>query len=153
MSLDGINFFVEEGEIVNWSYHRRWWIPHVQHGKEGLFFTLTLNRPWSNIGTAHRVIVANISGKLLVNPTRGSKDIERTQNTVIQCLILNFDLGLQLTLVKHKHCTSSHYSWHSCKVICKSNQGFKRYRADTKYSHTMINLKLWPWPWTDIGQT
>jgi len=68
------------------------------------------------------------------NPTRGSKDTERTKNTVIQCLILNFDLDLQLTLVKHKNCISSHYSLHSCKVICKSNQGFKRYRADIKYS-------------------
>ena len=39
-----------------------------------------------------------------------------------------------------------------CAVICKYHQGFKRYRADTKYSHTMLNLKLWPWPWTDICQ-
>jgi len=62
------------------------------------------------------LIIANISGKLFVNPTRGSKDKERTQNTVIQCLILNFDLDLQLTL-KHKHCTSSHYSWHSCSYL------------------------------------
>ena len=99
---------------------------------------MTLNRPWSNIGTAHRVIMANISGKLFVNPTRGSKDKERTQNTVMQRLILNFDLDLQLTLVKYKHCTSSHYSWHVCKVICKYHQGFKRYRADTKCSHTML---------------
>ena len=65
--------------------------------------TLTLNRPWSNVGTAHRVIITNILGKLFVNPTRGSKEKERTQNTVIQRLILNFDLDLQLTLVKHKH--------------------------------------------------
>ena len=61
-------------------------------------------------GTAHRLNIANILGKLFVNPTRGSKDEERTQNTVIQCLILNLDLDLELTLVKHKHCTSSHYS-------------------------------------------
>jgi len=32
----------------------------------------------------------------------------------------------------HKHCTSSHHTWHLCKVFCKSHQGFKRYRADTK---------------------
>jgi len=82
----------------------------VQHEKEGKKFTLTLKRPWSNIGTAHREIKANISGKYFVNPTRGSKDKKRTQNTVIQRLILNFDLDLQLTLVKHKHCTSSHHS-------------------------------------------
>ena len=78
--------------------------------EKGLILTLTLNQPWSNIGTAHRVIIANISGKLFVNPTRGSKDKERTQKTVIQCLILNFDLDLQLIFVKHKHCTLSHYS-------------------------------------------
>jgi len=29
-----------------------------------------------------------------VSLTRGSKDIERTQNTVIQCLTFNFDLDL-----------------------------------------------------------
>jgi len=68
------------------------------------------NRLCLNIGTAHRVIIANISGTLFVNPTRGSKDTERTQNTVIQSLILNVDLDLQLTLVKHKRCTLSHYS-------------------------------------------
>ena len=82
--------------------------------EKGLIFSLTLNRPWSNIGTAHRVIIAHILGKLFVNPTRGSKDKERTQNTVIQRLILNVDWSvdrdLQLTLVKHKHCTSSQYS-------------------------------------------
>ena len=169
--------------------------------------TLTLNRPLSNIGTAHCLIIANISGRLFVNPTRGLKDKEQAQNTVIQCLILNFefDLDLQLTLVKHRHykcliianiraklfvnttrgskdiertrntviqcllldcdldlgptlvkhrnCTSSHHIWHLCKVICKSHQRFKRYRADTKYSHIMFNLRLWPWPWTDCGQT
>jgi len=58
--------------------------------------TLTLNRPWSKIGTAHRLIILDICAKLFVNPTRGSKDIERTQNTVIQCLILNCDLDHNL---------------------------------------------------------
>ena len=28
------------------------------------------------------------------------------------------------------------------KVICKSHHWFKRYRADTKYSHRMFNLRL-----------
>jgi len=41
--------------------------------------TLTLNRPWSNIGTAHRLIILDICAKLFVYPTRGSKDIERTR--------------------------------------------------------------------------
>jgi len=38
-----------------------------------------LNRPWSNLGTAHRLIILDIFAKLFVNPTRGSKDIERTR--------------------------------------------------------------------------
>ena len=41
--------------------------------------TLTFNRPWSNIGTVHRLIILDICAKLFVNPTRGSKDIERTR--------------------------------------------------------------------------
>jgi len=40
---------------------------------------LTLTRPWSNIGTAHRLIILDICAKLFENPTRGSKDIERTR--------------------------------------------------------------------------
>jgi len=85
--------------------------------------TLTLNRPWSNIGTAHYLIILDICAKLFVNPTRDSKDIERTRNTVIQCLILDCDLDLEPTLVKHSNCTSSHHTWHLCKVICKSHRG------------------------------
>ena len=41
--------------------------------------TLTLTRPWSNIDTAHRLIILDICAKLFENPTRGSKDIERTR--------------------------------------------------------------------------
>jgi len=40
---------------------------------------MTLNQPWSNIGTAHRFIILDICAKLFVNPTRGSKDIEWTR--------------------------------------------------------------------------
>jgi len=39
--------------------------------------TLTLNRPKSNIRTAHCHIKLDICAELFVNPTRGSKDIER----------------------------------------------------------------------------
>ena len=98
--------------------------------------TFTLNWPWSNIGNAHRLIILDICAKLFVNPTRGSKDIEQTWNTVIQYLILDCYLDLEPNLVKHRHCTSSHHTWHLCKVICKSHQGFNRYRADTKAWHT-----------------
>jgi len=89
-------FFVEEGEIVILSYHRRCM---CNMGKRVNF----LPWPWTDLG----------------------KDKERTQNTVIQCLILNFDLDLQLTLVKHRHCTRSHHTWHLCKVICKSHRNSK----------------------------
>jgi len=41
--------------------------------------TLNLNQLWSNIGTAHRLIILDISAKLFVNPTSGSKDMERTR--------------------------------------------------------------------------
>ena len=98
--------------------------------------TLTLNRPWSNLGTAHRLIILDICAKLFENPTRCSKNIERTRNTVIQCLILDCDLDLEPTLVKPRHCTLSYHTWHLCKVIWKSHQGFKRYRADTKVWRT-----------------
>jgi len=93
---------------------------------------LTLNRPWSNISTTHRLIMLDICAKLFVKPTRGSKGKEWTRNKVIQCLILDCDLDLEPTLDKHRHSTLSHYTWHLCKVIFKSHQGFKRYRADTK---------------------
>jgi len=33
------------------------------------------------------------------------------------------------------------------QIYLKIQQGFKRYMADTKYSHTMFNLELWPWSW------
>jgi len=77
--------------------------------------TLTLNRPWSNERTSRRLIILNSCEKLFVNPTRGSKDMERTQNTVIQCLIVNVDP--EPTLVNHTHCTSTHHTWHLNRVI------------------------------------
>jgi len=101
--------------------------------------------PWTDLGQTrieHPLIILDICAELFANPTRVSKDMERTRNTVIQCLTLSFDL--EQTLVKHTQCTLNHYTWHLCRVICKSYQGFKRYRAD---------LELWPWPSTDLGQT
>ena len=104
------------------------------------------------------LIILDICAELFENPIRGSKDIERTQkqNTVIQCLTLNYDLDLELTLVKHMYCTSTHHTWHLCRVIYESHQGFKRYRADKNtviQCLTMFHLELWPWPWTDFSQT
>jgi len=52
---------------------------------------MTLNRPWSNIFTAHRHIILDICAELFMNPFRGLKDIERTRNTVIQCLTLTLN--------------------------------------------------------------
>jgi len=56
--------------------------------------------------------------------------IERTRNTVLQWFTLTNCLYLKPTLVKHTHCTSNHYTWHVCRVIDKSHQRLKRYRAD-----------------------
>jgi len=72
--------------------------------------TLTLTRPWSNLVTAHRLIILDICAKLFENPTKGLKDIERTQNTVIKWLIFNCDLDLDPTLVKPSHCTLFHHT-------------------------------------------
>jgi len=41
--------------------------------------TLTLNRSWSNIRTAHQFIILDICEESFVNATRDSKDIERTR--------------------------------------------------------------------------
>ena len=82
--------------------------------------------------STHWLIILDICAELFENPTRGLKYIERTQNTVIQYFTLNYDLDLEPSLVKHKHCTSTHHTWHLCRVIWKSHKGFKRYRADTK---------------------
>jgi len=62
--------------------------------------TLTMNRPWSNTPTAHRLFILDICAE----------------------------------------------------VFCKSPM-VQKYRVATKYSHTMFNLELWSWLWTDLGQT
>jgi len=43
-------------------------------------WTLTLNKTWSNIHTAHQLFILDICAELFVNPTRGSKDIKRIRN-------------------------------------------------------------------------
>ena len=115
--------------------------------------TMTLNWPWSNIHIAHRLIILDICAELFVNANRGLTNKERTRNTVIQCLILNYDFAHETILVKHTQCTLTHHTWHLSRVICEFHQGIKRYRADTEYSYIMLNLELWPWPWTDRGLT
>jgi len=76
--------------------------------------------PWSDLShtCAHqnRFMVLYMSAKAFQNVTNPSRVIERTCNTVIQCLTLNYDS--KPTWVKH--------TWHLCIVICKSHQGFKR---------------------------
>jgi len=114
--------------------------------------TVTLNWPYLNIRSAHRRIMLDIC-ELFENPTWCSKDIERTRNTVTQCLTLNYDIALQPTLVKHTHCTLTHHNWHVCRVIWKFHKWFKRYIADTKKCHKIISLELWPWPWTDFNES
>jgi len=43
--------------------------------------TLTLNRPWSNIRTAHRLIIIDMCAELIIKPTNGSKHIETDGQT------------------------------------------------------------------------
>ena len=64
--------------------------------------TLILNRPWSNIRTAHQLIIHDICAQLFENPTRGSKDKGRTRNTVMQCLTLNYDQGFKIYRAESK---------------------------------------------------
>ena len=110
--------------------------------------TVTLNWPWSNICNALQPIILNICAELFENPTRGSKDIEQTRNTVIQWLNLNYDLNLDPIFVKHTHCILTHHSWHLYRDIWNSTRKSKDITiADTKYSHTKVNLKY------DLGKT
>ena len=43
-----------------------------------------MNQPWSNISTAHRLIILDMCTTLFVNPTMGSKDIERIRKRDVQ---------------------------------------------------------------------
>jgi len=56
--------------------------------------TLTLNRPWSNKRTAHRLIILDICAELCENPTRG-KNIQRTQKLLYDCI--TYPLNIFLT--------------------------------------------------------
>jgi len=71
--------------------------------------TLNLKRPWSNMHSAHCLMVLYICAKSFQNFTNPSRVIERTHHTVIQCLTLNYDLALELTLVKQRGCIDSSY--------------------------------------------
>jgi len=79
--------------------------------------------------------------------------------SIILCLfylffIIMYHVEYDICWINNKKITS-YLTFVQSNNICKSHQGFKRYRADTKYSHTMFNLKLWPWPWarpwTNLG--
>ena len=47
--------------------------------------TNTLNQLQLNIRSARGFITLDMCAELFVKPTRGSEDIERTRDTVIQC--------------------------------------------------------------------
>jgi len=55
-----------------------------------------MNRLWSNIGTAQRLIILDICAKLFVNPTSGSKDIERIRKRNGQT-----DNGVKIIMFPH----------------------------------------------------
>ena len=129
LSLGGNNWFLHEDGIINWSYRRKRWIPiRCNTGKginlskwtsELLYLVKGLSQTMFNLEL-------DMCAEWFENPTRGSKDIERARNTVIQCLTLNYDYDIEPTLVKHTHCTSTHHTWHLCRSIWKSHQGFKK---------------------------
>ena len=99
--------------------------------------------PWPDLGQiyAQQIDLSYLTFvQFFENPTKASRDIERTRNTVIQCLTFNYDIDLEPTLVNHMQCTLTHHSWHVCRVIWKSHHDSKRYKVDTKYSHTMVYL-------------
>ena len=73
-----------------------------------------------------------------------SMSYRQTFNTVIQCLTLNNDLGIESNLVEHTHCTSTHHTWHLCRAICKFHQGFNIYREDTIVCLTLTLTLKWP---------
>jgi len=50
----------------------------------------------------------------------------------LQCLTLNYDLDLKLTLVKHTHYTLTHHTWQLCRAIWKFHQRLKKYKVETK---------------------
>jgi len=75
-----------------------------------LNYALDLELTLSNMRTVHCLIILNICAEFLVNPTRGSKDIEQTRDTVMQCLTLIYDHDLELTLVKRMHCKATHHT-------------------------------------------
>jgi len=91
-----------------------------------MFYLKVWPWPWPDLCQAKGLHIVSsyltFGQSFFVNPTRGWKDKERTQNTVIEWFILNCDLYLEQRLVKPRPCTSSHHTWHWCKVICKSHQ-------------------------------
>jgi len=80
--------------------------------------TLTLDKPWSNIHTAHRLIIIDICAELF----------EMWKWKIPICC----NIGKGIHLLKWK------------SRLLNLVKGL---------SHTMFNLELWPWHWTDLGQT
>ena len=89
-----------------------------------------MNRPWWNMCYAHGILAFYFCVKSFQNVTNLPWVIERTRNTDIQCLSLNFDH--EPTLVKHTHCSSTHHCRHLRRVICKFHQEFKNIKRTRK---------------------
>ena len=65
------------------------------------------------------------------NVSNHSRVLQRKRKNVMQCLTLNFDLDLEPTLVKRTQCTLTNHTCYLYRVICKSHQRLKLYRAET----------------------
>ena len=92
--------------------------------------------PWSNMRSAHCIIVLHMCAKSFPTVINSSRVIKRTGNTVIQCLTLIYGLYLEPTLVKQTHCKSTHHTWHMSRIIGVSHQTLKRYRTDMQVCMT-----------------
>jgi len=99
--------------------------------------------------SVHSIMVLYIFTKSFQNVMYPPWVKERTRNTVIQFLTLNYDLDHEPTMVKHAHCTSTYHTWHCTELFVNPTRVEKIYRGH----NTLFNLELSPWPWTDHGQT
>jgi hypothetical protein len=77
--------------------------------------TLTLSQPGWNMGFVHLLDGLNIWSKLHDIHYRGSKDINRTQNTWFKSSNITGDLDLEPVRMEHGFCTSSLWTEHLTK--------------------------------------
>jgi len=143
MSLDGINFYCRGRWTHKLELSQKLMNTPCATSEWGLIFYLDLEPTFFK----HRNCTSSNHSwhlcKAICKYHQGFKR-SRADTKYSQCLNLDCDLDLEPTLVKPRHCTLCHHTLRLCKVIWKSHQGFKRYRADTK---------MWRMDWQTDGRT